>query len=70
VQKVEAAYRHAGEVHPNHPSIVLIRTNTDKIASTSDHPDKEVRPSCLDLSFDGITYHQRLFFVPKLQLRN
>ncbi|AQK38801.1 hypothetical protein ZEAMMB73_Zm00001d023267 [Zea mays] len=40
VQKVEAAYRHAAEVHPNHPSIELIRTNTDGMASSSsDHPN-------------------------------
>jgi hypothetical protein len=52
VQKVEAACRHAAEVHPNHPSIELIRTNTDGMASSSsDHPNTEVRPSCLEFSF-------------------
>ena len=52
VQKVEAAYRHAAEVHPNHPSIELIRTNTDGMASSSsDHPNTEVRPSCMEFSF-------------------
>jgi hypothetical protein len=41
VQKVEAAYRHAAEVHPNHPSIELIRTNTDGMASSSsDQPSR------------------------------
>ncbi|AQK38787.1 hypothetical protein ZEAMMB73_Zm00001d023265 [Zea mays] len=44
VQKVEAAFRHAAEVHPNHPSIELIRTNTDGMASSSsDHPNTEPR---------------------------
>ncbi|AQK38906.1 hypothetical protein ZEAMMB73_Zm00001d023304, partial [Zea mays] len=33
VQKVEPAWRHAAEVHPNHPSIELIRKNNDEIAS-------------------------------------
>jgi hypothetical protein len=48
VQKVEPAWRHAAEVHPNHPSIELIRKNNDEIASSSDHPNTEVRPSCVD----------------------
>lgn len=43
VLKVEAACRHAAEVHPNHPSIELIRTNTDEMASSSDHPNTEPR---------------------------
>nr|UFM55686.1 DR3 [Zea mays] len=44
VQKVEAACRHAAEVHPNHPSIKLIRTKTDEMASSSsDHPNTEPR---------------------------
>ncbi|AQK38891.1 hypothetical protein ZEAMMB73_Zm00001d023303 [Zea mays] len=43
VLKVEAACRHAAEVHPNHPSIELIRTNTDEMASSSDHPSTEPR---------------------------
>jgi hypothetical protein len=51
VQKVEAAWRHAAEVHSNHPSIELIRTNTDEMVSSSDHPDTEVRPSMLGLNF-------------------
>jgi hypothetical protein len=48
VLKVEAACRHAAEVHPNHPSIELIRTNTDEMASSSDHPNTEVCPNCLN----------------------
>jgi hypothetical protein len=42
VEKVEAALRHAAEIHPNHPTIQLIRTNTDEMVSSSDHPDTEV----------------------------
>ena len=42
VEKVEAAFRHAAEVHRNHPTIQLIRTNTDEMVSSSDHPDTEV----------------------------
>jgi len=76
VEKVEAAFRHAAEVHRNHPTIQLIRTNNDEMVSSSDHPDTEVA-AWIDffsvvingnLSFDYITYHRRLFFLPKLQL--
>ncbi|CAD6268607.1 unnamed protein product [Miscanthus lutarioriparius] len=42
VEKVEAAFRHAAEVHRNHPTIQLIRTNTDEMVSSSDHPDTEL----------------------------
>jgi hypothetical protein len=42
VEKVEAALRHAAEVHRNHPTVQLIRTNTDEMVSSSDHPDTEV----------------------------
>ena len=42
VEKVEAALRRAAEVHRNHPTIQLIRTNTDEIVSSSDRPDTEV----------------------------
>ena len=42
VEKVETAFRHAAEVHRNHPTIQLIRTNTDEMVSSSDHPDTEV----------------------------
>ncbi|CAN6347913.1 unnamed protein product [Urochloa humidicola] len=41
VEKVEAALRRAAEAHRNHPIIQLIRTNTDKMVSSSDHPDTE-----------------------------
>ncbi|CAD6268693.1 unnamed protein product [Miscanthus lutarioriparius] len=41
VEKVEAAFRHAAEVHRNHPTIQLIRTNTDEMVSSSNHPDTE-----------------------------
>jgi hypothetical protein len=41
-EKVEAAFRHAAELHRNHPTIQLIRTNTDKMVSSSDHPNTEV----------------------------
>ncbi|CAD6268688.1 unnamed protein product [Miscanthus lutarioriparius] len=41
VEKVEAAFRHAAEVHRNHPTIQLIRTNNDEMVSSSDHPDTE-----------------------------
>ncbi|CAD6268651.1 unnamed protein product [Miscanthus lutarioriparius] len=41
VEKVEAAFRHAAEVHHNHPTIQLIRTNTDEMVSSSDHLDTE-----------------------------
>jgi len=34
---VEAAFRHAAEVHRNHPTIQLIRTNTDEMVSSSEH---------------------------------
>jgi hypothetical protein len=50
VQKVKAAFRHAAEAHPNHPSIELIRTKPNEMAS-SDHSDIEVHPSYLDLIF-------------------
>jgi len=42
VEKVEAALRRAAEVHRNHPTIQLIRTNTDEIVSSSDRPDTEL----------------------------
>ncbi|TVU23749.1 hypothetical protein EJB05_26129 [Eragrostis curvula] len=42
VEKVEAALTHAAEVHPNHPTIKLIRENTEKMLSSSDHPDTEL----------------------------
>ncbi|CAD6268683.1 unnamed protein product [Miscanthus lutarioriparius] len=42
VEKLEAAFRHAAEVHRNHPTIQLIRTNTDEMVSSSDHLDTEV----------------------------
>jgi len=42
VEKVEAAFRRAAEVHRNHPTIQLIRTNTDEIVSSSDRPDTEL----------------------------
>ena len=42
VEKVEAALRRAAEVHRNHPTIQLIRTNTDEMVSSSDRPDTEV----------------------------
>ncbi|CAD6268691.1 unnamed protein product [Miscanthus lutarioriparius] len=41
VEKMEPAFRHAAEVHRNHPTIHLIRTNTDEMVSSSDHPDTE-----------------------------
>ncbi|CAD6268653.1 unnamed protein product [Miscanthus lutarioriparius] len=44
VEKVEAAFRHAAEVHHNHPTIQLIRTNTDEMVSSSDHLDTETIP--------------------------
>ncbi|CAD6268686.1 unnamed protein product [Miscanthus lutarioriparius] len=44
VEKMEPAFRHAAEVHRNHPTIHLIRTNTDEMVSSSDHPDTETIP--------------------------
>ncbi|TVU23772.1 hypothetical protein EJB05_26153, partial [Eragrostis curvula] len=38
VEKVEAALTHAAEVHPNHPTIQLIKKNTEEMISSSDHP--------------------------------
>jgi hypothetical protein len=45
VEKVEAAFRRVAELHPNHPTIQLIRTNTDEMVSSSDRPDTEVAAS-------------------------
>ncbi|TVU23771.1 hypothetical protein EJB05_26152 [Eragrostis curvula] len=42
VEKVEAALTRAAEVHPNHPTIEFIRENTEKMLSSSDHPDTEL----------------------------
>ncbi|KAG2560009.1 hypothetical protein PVAP13_8KG031951 [Panicum virgatum] len=42
VEKVEAALRRAAEVHRNHPTIQLIRTNTDEMVSSSHRPDTEL----------------------------
>ena len=52
VEKVEAAFRHAAEVHRNHPTIQLIRTNTDEMVSSSDHPNTEVA-AWIDFFFSG-----------------
>ncbi|TVU23743.1 hypothetical protein EJB05_26123, partial [Eragrostis curvula] len=41
VKKVEAALTHAADVHPNHPTIQLIRVNTEQMLSSSDHSDTE-----------------------------
>jgi hypothetical protein len=35
VEKVEAAVRHAAEVHGNHATIQLIRINTNEMVSSS-----------------------------------
>ncbi|TVU23744.1 hypothetical protein EJB05_26124, partial [Eragrostis curvula] len=42
VEKVEAALTHAAEVHPTCHTIELIRENTEKMLSPSDHPDTEL----------------------------
>ena len=42
VEKVEEAHRHAAELHCNHPTIQLIRTNTDEMVSSSYNPDTKV----------------------------
>ncbi|KAJ1274205.1 hypothetical protein BS78_05G045000 [Paspalum vaginatum] len=60
VEKVEAAFRNAAEAHRNHPTIELIRINTDKMISP-DHSDTgldDPDDDSLDNSFS------------KLQLRN
>ncbi|CAL4898905.1 unnamed protein product [Urochloa decumbens] len=61
VEKVEAALRHAAEAHRNHPIIQLIRTNTNKMVSSSDHPDTELDDDHDDSPDNSIS---------KLQLRN
>ncbi|KAG0519892.1 hypothetical protein BDA96_08G025700 [Sorghum bicolor] len=61
VEKVEAAFRRAAELHPNHPTIQLIRTNTDEMVSSSDRPDTELDDDHDD-SPDNL--------LCKLQLRN
>ncbi|CAN6361163.1 unnamed protein product [Urochloa humidicola] len=61
VEKVEAAFRRAAEAHRNHPIIQLIRTNTDKMVSSSDHRDTELGDDHDDPPDNSIS---------KLQLRN
>ncbi|CAN6329286.1 unnamed protein product, partial [Urochloa humidicola] len=61
VEKVEAAFRHAAEVHRNHPIIKLIRTDTDEMVSSSDHPDTEQGDDHNDSPHNSLS---------KLQLRN
>ncbi|CAL4891880.1 unnamed protein product [Urochloa decumbens] len=61
VEKVEAALRHAAEAHRNHPIIQLIRTNTNEMVSSSDHPDTELHDDHDDSPDNSIS---------KLQLRN
>ncbi|CAL4906267.1 unnamed protein product [Urochloa decumbens] len=61
VEKVEPAFRHAAEAHRNHPIIQLIRTNTNKMVSSSDRPHTELDDDHDDSPDNSIS---------KLQLRN
>ncbi|TVU23751.1 hypothetical protein EJB05_26131, partial [Eragrostis curvula] len=70
VEKVEAALTHAAEVHPNHPSIELIRENTEKMLSPSDHPETKTPARELIIllvrSLQACRQSQRAIIIPHL----